>query len=800
MKYELLLILLVFLAIPSVQGAYYDFYGYTSASYVENYDPGISLNWSDNCQIQMETTASFGSVASFDTSLGYYEPDGDLFASSTIYDYYNNTCATYGKTALSSVNYNDSSEVFESSVVWTQTASTGFATTYTRYVCNLGSPYYANIYISSGYPGLFQAVDGRGYCLWRRRISLDASNQRNAWLNQLYAGYNRCGTQYLSNWVGDESCTYDHAGTTGLNAEYYYPFNSSSGEIAYEFGQSMISTGGNPSDYAELTISLVNIDDNSATIILNDSTNGANPTFSGAEGSLSLDKDRQYIWVLHFFARRGVNMVISNVQLPSLNMSILSYQGNWACSEWSECLNSSQSRYCQDLDGVLADYLETRSCYSFPEVFIRLGFEEFNWTDVWNCRYYGACQMGAFPRSPSRKYPINWTVQVTNVTDNTTNYTARIDDVIDISDHDSAHGSYSLKMWYIPPKDHLPNPVSDNYTNTQVICDYNITEGRSPLVYQEVSNDTWLYQDVTAYSRYMSLFFQVRKCDEVELQHSDCFFGLFPSDWYSHNGTNITPEGRLRVSVIDMTDLDWVIDDSFDVDNVDFNRGIKEYQMNNLTFNNTYRIGFMVSPKYGGQDMNSYCVYVDNVLANFRSNALSCSPYCVNDYDQDGINDYTYIRSQNVTETECITEILRTNENCVPEDVREQVINEENFCVGTTLYTYDEELSEYVTLTNSTICAVLQEETDEFLDSPTDAFGEWGFMLGKMFISILIIIAGMIISTRLSKKEMIGIITGIVLFFAFWFAGMIPQIIGLMMILSIALLLAWKFSQKILGG
>lgn len=252
----------------------------------------------------------------------------------------------------------------------------------------------------------------------------------------------------------------DGGGTGAFKLQYYirlFPFNSSySGLINYNISfepvYCSVMLGGSCETHLEIGYFEVG---ESKTILSTSSTQ--------LEGSLSLTPERDYVF---YIAKRGkakgtgvgvfpsCKLSEGDYNLTEFNITIIT--PDWNCSEWSDCLNGSQYRLCNDLTGKVKDKLENRLCYVVPEKSVYLGFEDYRTTNVWYNLWGWGC-IGCDSETKEVLYPDGWIIENPKIKVlNKNNRTALQFDFLKMTSETAYEGDKSLKMWNIPPQLRIP--------------------------------------------------------------------------------------------------------------------------------------------------------------------------------------------------------------------------------------------------------------------------------------------------------------------------------------------------------
>lgn len=655
---------LLFLAIISVASATnYVQTGYTSALYSQNYDTGMVFNYSGTCTLKLGARNTFISSSTFDSPANYYSPTTTLIATSLLEDISNTTCAAWGETSEKSISKSNRS-FYESQMTWLQNAINGWVTTSSTYTCSPNVDTYTARFIVGN------QSNSMGNCLYRFRRYENAGtviggDNRLLWISELISKYNNCGNTTM--WKARRCDDTYVNGLFNRNAtyQYIYPFNSSGGVVNYSFSSTTINeecpVGG--ADATRYTIDLVNLNKGTYTNI-NTQIGGAcgitvnNPKtipFSAVSGTLSLDQDTQYLWVITYVFWGGANYRALNINVSSLDMSISTYHPDWVCGDWSDCVNASQWRNCHDANGITTDKMETRTCYEIPYWSLDLGFESGYSAQASKCIHGWLCIPAIVNRSPD--YPTSWTV-----------VNSQYYDFLEMSTDDSTVGSKSLKMWYIPP-------MNFTYLAPTQTCGYNAI-GNFPEINRGINNALFIEAPVTFPSPLMSVSFDIKKCASSVVQEEP-YFLCGNKICYENYGScsNKTPSGKFVFKIYDTNTSSTKFELYQDAD-IKWTPYTISTENLNLVPNRTYNLIFAVNP-YDIYSPDAHCVYIDNVRVDVRTTTLTCeSAYCE-------ALDYYIPKIINNT---CTFEIEKLSSKCVSTSVKDELENCSDFCIGTTYY------------------------------------------------------------------------------------------------------------------
>ena len=839
-------ILLISISNVSAVTTKYAFTGYTSVPYNANSDRGVAFNYIDSCQVALESTNTFTASSPFTSVMLYYPYLSASPITSTLTGVQNTDCRSWGETVMATATRNVTNGLYENGITYSQSASSGYVTTKTKYLCD-ASGYYANFSITN-------VGDSANKCLWRRRTDtiISGTFRHTAWNNLLISEYNICGD--LSAWIKD-SCTQTVSGPVGgytMTSQYTYPFNSSGGIVQYSFTAPYAVLVSSLTCNADYWIDLLDVSTGVITNYKHDgyTCSGAGyltrPMFtsSSLSGTLPLAKDRLYVWIITFGIAGGVPPAWTATTIqPNLTMSIYTYHPDFVCGAYSDCINGSQWRNCVDNNHIAGDEIQTQSCFEFPTQQTYLGFDTFDTVNVWYCSQ-GSLIPSNCPRLPilrQRKVPSDWTRGGYFATDTLSGLSGWIEDYVDVSESfyyppDSGSIETSLKMWYLPRKTFLPVFV-ENYTGSgydRVICN-ETTLGQMGTVYRDdINSSFWVARNITAVSPYMTLSYRVRNCDSVETQTTGGFAcweaciltgtctdaGVCNStgiDQYSWNGCPEVPKSTIGVRLRDISSGSYPVYYSQAVSTDNFNLGYYEDAINNMNLSHIYELTFAVPPNGGVEDQSAYCVYVDDVNINFRNEPIACTASgCdpTQDYNNDGVKDYTYITATPRTADSCNIQVSEFDPRCVPANLvaDAQALKDctKNYtCDGSTLVVKDCTTDTYSYTINNSYCAEQSEHPDStqpmtgevIISSIATMFTIPAVIALLMSILISAIITGKV-STMFGQQTLSGgegagtifIASFIAFLTAFTVAGLFP--IWLYIVLA---LIAGVIASKLIG-
>ena len=653
--------------------AIYDFTGYTNVN-LGNNDTGITLNYTaGDCRIRMGSYNTFSSAAPFVTNIIWYSPDGNSLgiAGPTVE---NTNCNYYGATTLKTINRNITNNLYESSLSFTQSATSGYITTFTNYICeNPGDWITLNINNVKG--------DRNNNCIYRKRSAVVSTNYDMfiGWINELFNDYDNCGSTNLSLWAsspckGSAIATEDYT-----NIQWIYPFNSSAGIINYSFSGAnftfVVNTG-----IAAFNAMILDFETNTYTTLYTEfNNNSLTGTFATRSGQISLEPDKIYLLVFNIYAN-SINY-LGAAYPPITKLDIYTYHGDFLCGEWSECSEGTKLRTCVDQNGKAPDKIETTICYGIAESAI-LGFEEYTTRDdVYKCipGWFLGCNYAV--TNVTRDDPLGWTSPLEELYGGRFNY-------FGMSQEWATERTRSLKMWYIPPK-----PGEPDATTGYTTC-INSTMGFIPYLNKSISNDTLsVGYNITFPSAYMAMSFDVKGCSGQVVQHDalnnwllgklcpgQCYgyncSGLPKSDyqfWISHDGTKITGSNYFGSA------------DNFIAKNVSFDlSGL------GLIPGEQYNIYFAVSPE-NLNDQTGDCVMFDNVRYSVLTGPFEAG--LPNDNCESGCIGSTYYLATTMLNGKCSVETIPFSGYC---GHNESITKREPFCSGDhTIARYNSKIGGY---------------------------------------------------------------------------------------------------------
>lgn len=639
-RLALIVFILTFMLASSVNAYQYEikFFEYNdSSSPFDTYLPGFETDI--NCINQMQAKASMQG-SSFSVTSSLYSPGSSSIGSGTITNQNSFTCKNIGYGYTSNKNGN----VYEGYHSTTHTATSGNVSISSLYNCT-STGFWLNISINS-------TTDNTSYGYVVNRYSdFLASIQPNTTITPKIniSNFNECVdiTIDTSRYIR-ESATTTLAGTIDRQAQFFYPFNTTSGKIVYNFSTTVpyVTCSDNCVNTvtSQVYLFLVNMEDSSVQTLhaYSEDCSGGATIDDEMTGTINIEKDTLYsfVLVLNFDDQSGCSGATRSVTISEpeyVNYDVFMYRANYDCSEWSECDGTTQTRTCTDPAGIADPEIQFRTCGIGVIENATLGFEGFvRDDDMWKCSPSFSTFDPYYLNQTYRDSPLNWSVGENS-------YAKR--DFLKMTTEWASEGSRSLKMWYIPPKNW---EVILNTTGYPVDCG-NTSGGTIPYVYQNVSNDTFeVSYNVTFPGENMILRYEVKGCEEQVLQHSEYYVYIpfttipitevYPRLCYA--GTcNGTPNSRYSVNLIDTTTGNSVFGYAkFRTASI-YRPDQEIIDLSNLGLvaGREYTLVFSVYPE-NLDDVRGNCFYVDNVRYERIEEPLvetilggSCSTQCIGD-------------------------------------------------------------------------------------------------------------------------------------------------------------------------
>lgn len=780
----LLVFFLTAICVSSVNAYVYDASFYMS----DQTNPSNSLfapshYSSGTCNLTITGKDAFNTSSSVDVSMIYYSPDTTTIATYTNAGVTTNqTCMDMGNPHTSSTN----NSVFEMDSSLTNLgASDSKGTVRSRLQCSTTSNW-IELYSDKTHLDLRNLQTG-GYHI----STCEASSNTEHYIEE--PQFQECNAiEYVAagNWLYGIGLNTSDRCTLGQweNNIFVYPFmTGETGEVMYDF--TVYEGVGLPSA-PDWTLRYYKMENATTNVTI---TTTISPSVSGTHetGHLYLEPNTQYAFQLSLSLTNPVAAI--NHPTPDANISVMVYEPNWVCTDWSECENDYQSRTCVDPLGVASDKIESRSCLPDVSESIFLGFENSysSGDSIMKCIRGWFCSWNV--QNISTEYPTNW-----NVGNTYNRY------LLTMTGEWASEGSRSLKMWGLPAYMQIP---TENMNET---C-YNSTTIDSPSVYGEITNtsiinQTWTSLNITFPSTYMQIRYDHKVCTKPAYKSDNYWckgIDYNESDiCYAKNGfCNATLSGRYCITLFDSDTLETVIRHC-GYSSLEEGRNIIDVSEIGINVSHNYTLLFIIAPE-DPTSTESNCMYFDNVYLEYLNSELTCQeePYC--------INKTRYIPTL-YNGSYCIYTLEQNHESCFDSSISSSVSNKEDFCDPDTndFYQWNNITNEWEITENATSCQVGANDTSSIptglenasLWLNTIGLGGFSGVLSFSFISIIlsIIIPFIIIKYGKIEKDAgaVFLVIFIVCLAGFTTIGLFPFWFAVALIIISGFILA----KTILGG
>ena len=717
-----------------------------------------------NCSIELQNFVSVNTTSYTYISNTYYSPDNINIGYGNRNLTANYTCLPQGLVSTST-NYNNG---FEGESYFSRSGGTSSYTviqaTTTCYTTsdwiNITSGYGDVDSRGFSYNGLFQMdCSGTGSYIPKYIINTTSFNacSGNIINNQSYTNFTRGQIGVIPPSFDILTCSATPQGT------FEYPFKTGeTGNIHYQFIDFPSFNGGvaafgyyEPYNPSGTFVSLLG-------------------TY---EGDLTLSPNTDYV----FLVGGTFNNYIVPQSPPNVNISINIYSPEWSCGEWSECTSGLQSRTCTDPLSKVPSKIEYQGCIESSYFSLYLGFEDGYDFPNRKCTqdYFGSFCTGYVPKNITNIYPTGW--DTINLND---------DDLLTITSEASTDGVKSLKMWYLPPQISKPDP-SYNFTT----CNYTDT-GYYSDIFKPINETLFVSYNITFPSPYMTVEYDVKGCPANVIQ-SDTWCNIA-----CYGNCTEKPLWNYDFRIFDPSTYNTILDYT-DTAKEDWSSRYIDLSNAGLEINHTYNFIFFVTPT-DPYNQHGDCIYLDGVNISIRGGELSCSSnFCIG-YD-------LYI--PNNINGSCVYTVKTNSPYCLPNDVQEKALNKEDYCINTTLYTWDNITLDWLSIPNSDYCIAYQEQQSIY-NTDTGILGNYadildnsglGFassLLTPIFIIliILLVISGLIVHYIGLGGRDAGIVFTVIflsLMLVSSLVGLMPVWIPIVLIVLTGLVIAKMLSSTI---
>lgn len=570
----------------------------------------------NDCKITLNTYGTFSDSGTFSSTITQYSPEEDIINTATLDFYGNIDCFNFG-SSYTTLNFSNHYESF-SRISHTATSGTNYLKS--NLLCDTINSYY-DINITGW------ALDSRVSIndMYHKRMENSPSGVFSGNLNATNFGV--CKNVNVTVFNGG---SYQ---VTELNQidrfAWYVVFNSTAGNVNYEFNADNLFTGGaetfNGWFYYPLS------DSSSPTLITSNKV---------SSGSLSLTENTVYIIVA--VSTLNLQSAQPYVSVPKINLSIDIRNPIFECGEWSLCDSGYQWRECVDTLGFSNNKIEFQPCFSLPSATVNMGFENTHLKNVWKSTPYwwlGGCPMNV--NIIEVEFPNEWEVNVNSsnryITDNITSETGLLFDFMEVSGEEFYDGTKSLKMWNIPPSLNVPSCSNQSFnllgisngTSCDVVGDGNYSVSLVPNINKKINESYLLTQNITFDFPNMTISAYIRKCNEPVQQWAgnSSIFGFCGEGFYTSDKTNNWDVSKTRIVFGLKNDntgelSEWI----FSTDLEAWSK--KELRLENLSTTSNYTLSIGLYSSSSLLSSNVQCAYIDNLELNGFEGIVPCLSYC----------------------------------------------------------------------------------------------------------------------------------------------------------------------------
>jgi hypothetical protein len=778
-----LALFLVFFSLISGSLAYQIDYIMIDDTTSNHYVFSPSIYYLGSCSATSTLFATTTTGTSYSLNNVWYSPDNTTILTGTAYFASNLTCYNLG-SATTTNNLNNYYEAKSRTISTATTTKTWLNTTYTCEPINDYFTFDNSISIDSygyrpnEYTYFAYSCCGAGSC----GSMPSAQTEVNAIVNHLNNGfYAKCGTTLYKSYDGSQTVSCGLA-----NSDYGMD----------TWAMIHIKTGVTGSINMSIIEQKINLVKNLASgscssftpYLWDKKTNGTTALSSIPYISdLVLTPDNDY-WVFVGTRCSGHNNAFgssyTSYNYTNYTVLIYAYEPAWICGNYSDCINGTKYRTCHDPLGKITDRVEYEACYEAPFASKILGFEEsYTRNNISICVPSWFCLRAVV--NLTSEYPVNWTVspQPQNFTYNFIKMTSEIE---------TTEGVKSLKMWYIPPK------IDEVYdTGTGLSCT-NATMGVFPYTSRGGINQTMFVElNVTFPSPYMTLSFDIKKCASPVIQYQT-WLGICGNLCYAQNCSE-TPLGRFGTRLTD-TDTSSMLVNFYGFADTDWKTYTIDLSNAGIETGHNYTLTFAVNPE-NEYDINSHCIYIDNVKIEFATSQLVCESDCI-------ANDpsYTYRKATSLASGACIFDLIPYYTACIPSELQVAYQTcEDHYCdCDTNTYFKLEGTMDNCTVTeeipNSVLCVQeceTQAEEDKYYTPIIDttqmeeAGAGWtSIFFMPIFLTLLFIIGISGAIAYKTKSWQFGIASFIGFLVVFSVARVFPAWIAIILVVITAVILA----------
>lgn len=817
----------VLMAVVTVAGYTYTNTYYTSSGSASPVTVrSVSIATDATCTLDMDTRAYINGTG-FSTQTQWFGPVNNLITSSVRTNQNTMSCTYLGGAEAST----SSSGIYEGYAKVTHTGTSQDIIQTTRQVCEHTNRYF-DISVDAR-----SDIDSYGNLPWRYG-SFDSTSVINYGLTMAQLlNASQCGSDLRAYPFINSTRPFSFNAGTFLfsgHGKAIYMFNSSwLGNVTYKLEDMQIEAHmdwGTGPRYYNYSVYLLDLEDQTVSILHSGAGTIAfsaeNHSVAGVSGELALPKNRMHaiVYEVVLYLQNTNAFIDGNVGYNLTEPHVFSiiidgYEPNWDCTDWGACESGQRTRECTDLNGIAPNEIEVESCFEVPVEDINLGFEEFYLDTASVCDIdisLSSCPYTPFDRTI--RMPLGWSGSSARYT---TGQLKR--NYIQLTSEDKTEGEFSLKMFYTPPKD--AEPVG----STTPVCG-NLTSGTPPLVETPFNETTYVAQNVSFDSPYVQLRLDVKTCDNQTVQYDhigDVLMAtrcnLDPNYWllgvkdgkmcYSAN-CNDTVKGVYSVAVADADTLDILYE--YQTEATDTWEKGKILDLSNMGFEvgRNYSIGIAIEED-DLQSRQGNCVLFDRVRVTYTASPLlSCTDYC------DCNTNTQYIATS--LNNSCVFSPREHYPECVEqctgsEESGQAALNRQPYCDGTTRYYYDFDRDEWLTIIDSELCVIEQEQqeeedaltsTDVNVVPEGSAYEGFNFLLSPLFIAFVlnVIIAGVVavgmgkISDDSQGPALVFLIVFAVTALVLAFIGLYPPVVTALLVIFAGLGVAVLVKGAMSGG
>lgn len=445
--------------------------------------------------------------------------------------------------------------------------------------------------------------------------------------------------------------TEDITGVFTIRRNNYFAilFNSTNGEFSYDVDYSAVTMNGTGSCPLYKT-AFYRWNDPSAITTLS--------TAAAASGTQSVIENQWHVFVAGVYCAGGGTADAVFINNPINNFSVDVYVPQYACGDYGSCVNGTQYRTCEDLNGVDPDKIESRSCFSGVYEEEILGFEGGETATVLECKRNWLNSVDY--QNITVTLPANWTILQNTVNDSRTgDYVWHTRNAEIVADPTAPEGTSSMKMWFIPPL--IDQVTQVNEATGEVQCQNNTNAGFVPIINQTVLNTT-----VTFPTESSIISWNVRKFSAPYKQYDTNSIFANPEELCHAENCSAEVGGNYNFILSDDVTGANVLNLNLDAPSEDWT----SYRVSaeDLIIGRDYSLRFAVNLE-DQFAVVGHGIYLDNVKI---SNGLApLSESCIEGSECDG-DDLIITVLDNIT---CRQEVIESSPSCIGTEEEELIEN-----------------------------------------------------------------------------------------------------------------------------